>query len=571
MCKRVDVAGRNSLLRLLSIGLLAGVSAGCSADIDRFSDPILTGSTANQRAIVGERTSAPAKLPPRSASVPVTYEPQPQRQVRASAPRQNWTNPDRVDRVTTAGIRRPDQTQIVSAPLPAPSRPALITGNVNRPLAPQTTTASYDPPRPRNTPLPPVEPVQVTRPAVDPAHQAAGQGGWTRAGGTYVPLQRGETIYNVSRRYGVPVSAILKANGMVDASQAQAGQQILIPTYVHSASAPVSSPDSELATIARNTSRNTGNHRDWQNVPAPAANPQRHQGGVRLPVVEPSYPQVVAERPQAPRPVVQNPVRVASVSEPQTQTQPQPQVRAFPRTVLAPKRAPRRASQVASVSGTKLITGSVAKDPYNRTAALVPAPTRRPAYVAQVRKAVQNGTVQKQATLPSLEQPKSKPAELTRTASLSPTTAPTSVQQRIASDATSVQTPRQAATRGFRWPVNGRIISNYGAKTGGQRNDGINLSVPMNTPVKAAEAGKVIYAGSELKGYGNLVLVRHADGWVSAYAHNSELTVSRGQDVRRGQIIAKSGQSGSVSSPQLHFELRKGSKPVDPLPHLSGA
>jgi murein DD-endopeptidase MepM/ murein hydrolase activator NlpD len=79
----------------------------------------------------------------------------------------------------------------------------------------------------------------------------------------------------------------------------------------------------------------------------------------------------------------------------------------------------------------------------------------------------------------------------------------------------------------------------------------------------------VAYAGNELKGYGNLVLVRHPDGWVSAYAHNSELKVKRGEPVKRGQVIATSGQTGNVQSPQLHFELRKGSTPVDPMPHLS--
>lgn len=124
-------------------------------------------------------------------------------------------------------------------------------------------------------------------------------------------------------------------------------------------------------------------------------------------------------------------------------------------------------------------------------------------------------------------------------------------------------------TRRFRWPAKGRIISDYGSKPGGSRNDGINLALPEGADIKAAEDGTVIYSGNELKGYGNLVLVRHDDGWVSAYAHASELLVKRGDQVRRGQTIAKVGATGSVTQPQLHFELRRGNKAVDPMKYLA--
>ena len=141
---------------------------------------------------------------------------------------------------------------------------------------------------------------------------------------------------------------------------------------------------------------------------------------------------------------------------------------------------------------------------------------------------------------------------------------------------TKIETPVKAAEASgalptFRWPVRGKVITSYGAKTNGKANDGINLAVPEGTPVKAAEDGVVAYSGNELKGYGNLVLVRHSNGYVTAYAHASELLVKRGDTIKRGQIIAKSGQSGEVGSPQLHFEIRKGSSPVDPLQFLNGA
>src|SRR6266511_1585446 len=123
----------------------------------------------------------------------------------------------------------------------------------------------------------------------------------------------------------------------------------------------------------------------------------------------------------------------------------------------------------------------------------------------------------------------------------------------------------------FRWPANGRVIAGYGATPNGQQNDGINISLPENTPVKAAEDGVVAYAGNELKGYGNLVLVRHPNGYVTAYAHTKELLVKRGDQVKRGQPIARSGQTGNVTAPQLHFEIRKGASPLDPMRFLNGA
>ena len=121
----------------------------------------------------------------------------------------------------------------------------------------------------------------------------------------------------------------------------------------------------------------------------------------------------------------------------------------------------------------------------------------------------------------------------------------------------------------MRWPVKGKIISEYGAKPNGLKNEGINIAVPEGTGVRAAESGVVAYAGNELKGYGNLVLIRHQGGWVTAYAHAKELFVKRGDIVKRGDVIAKAGQTGSVSSPQLHFEVRKGATAMDPLKFLA--
>jgi murein DD-endopeptidase MepM/ murein hydrolase activator NlpD len=125
-----------------------------------------------------------------------------------------------------------------------------------------------------------------------------------------------------------------------------------------------------------------------------------------------------------------------------------------------------------------------------------------------------------------------------------------------------------ASAGGFIWPVDGRVVSTFGPKGSGRVNDGINIAAAAGTPVRAAESGVVAYAGNELRGFGNMLLIKHADGWVSAYAHNQELLVVRGDRVHRGQVIARVGSSGGADQPQVHFELRKNKKAVDPLQQL---
>jgi murein DD-endopeptidase MepM/ murein hydrolase activator NlpD len=134
-------------------------------------------------------------------------------------------------------------------------------------------------------------------------------------------------------------------------------------------------------------------------------------------------------------------------------------------------------------------------------------------------------------------------------------------------DAAASASKSAAPTTKFRWPARGKIITNFGPQADG-RNEGINISLPRGADVYAAEGGVVTYAGDGVKGYGNLLLIRHDGGWITAYAHNDSLAVKSGESVRRGQVIAKAGATGSVDHPQLHFEIRQGTKPVDPVKHL---
>lgn len=128
--------------------------------------------------------------------------------------------------------------------------------------------------------------------------------------------------------------------------------------------------------------------------------------------------------------------------------------------------------------------------------------------------------------------------------------------------------PPDRAKAKFAWPVNGRVMNKFGSAGGGRHNDGINIKVAEGTFVRAAENGVVAYAGNELKGFGNLLLVKHADGWITAYAHNKEFLVKRGDTVKRGQPMAKAGKTGNAKEPQLHFEIRRGTKAVDPMTYL---
>ena len=154
------------------------------------------------------------------------------------------------------------------------------------------------------------------------------------------------------------------------------------------------------------------------------------------------------------------------------------------------------------------------------------------------------------------------PAEQAATVSASPTA--------LAPQQTGVVVaPEPVASSGkFAWPVRGQVISPFGPKPDGLQNDGINIAAASGTPVNSAAAGTVAYAGNELRGFGNLVLVKHSGGWVSAYAHLETIAVKKGDAVKTGQLLGTVGQTGAVDSPQLHFELRKGKEAVDPATQL---
>jgi len=159
----------------------------------------------------------------------------------------------------------------------------------------------------------------------------------------------------------------------------------------------------------------------------------------------------------------------------------------------------------------------------------------------------------------------SEPALATKAKPVAPVTSPA----KPLSPTVPVAEPTQFAGR-FDWPVRGPILKAFGKYSEGQQNDGINIGVARGSPVTATADGVVAYVGSEIPAYGTLILLRHGDGWISAYGYADSLSVTRGQKVKRGQMIARSGASPYTGAPQLHFEIRNGRKPVNPISYLPG-
>lgn len=409
-------------------------------------------------------------------------------------------------RFTEAPFANPFRT----AQAPAPQRDPATTGSIGRSPVPQQQVAAAT--SVRSQPLPPPASAVALRSGPAPAVSGSAAG-WSAQGGTPIVIAHGETLDVISGRYGVPRSALMQANGLSSA-EVTPGTRIVVPVYNGGGGA---------RTAAR------------QAMPGES---QNDSGRLAPP----------AATPAAPRPVAAAPAKPAAKPEPSlAEVKAKAAAEAKAKSVADAKAMGEARARFAAEAKAKAAAKPASEPKVAAHPAAQPAPVAapKPKPVAAV---VASAPPEQKIQL----QPKSTPAP----------------EPKAAEPQTTASLPKAEEPAGaeFRWPARGRVIAGYNGKGG---NEGINIAVPEGTPVKAAEGGVVAYAGSELKGYGNLVLIRHPNGYVSAYAHNGELNVKRGEQVKRGQVVAKSGQSGNVNSPQLHFELRKGSTPVDPVPYLS--
>jgi murein DD-endopeptidase MepM/ murein hydrolase activator NlpD len=341
---------------------------------------------------------------------------------------------------------------------------------------------------------------------------------WGWDGGTPVTVGQGDTIQTLSNRYGVPALAIAEANGMSTGTPIYPGQRLVIPKYSYG------------------------------------------QQAAALPPPPPAQPPVIRQPQLASAPIVTGSVRngsqggVHTVSPGETLFSVARRYQISPVALAQANNLPPhhqlRMGERLTIPGA---AGSRFAQPAPRPAPVIAAPPQRPVVQAPPPPG------------PRVAEFQPAPPPAARVITPAKDNPPAEEAKPESAEASASNGP------GFRWPARGRVITGFGPKPTGQQNDGINIAVPEGTPVKASDDGVVAYSGNELKGYGNLVLVRHSNGYVTAYAHASELMVKRGDNVKRGQVIAKSGQTGNVSSPQLHFEVRKGATPVDPMQHLAGA
>lgn len=585
---RQTVVSGTSVTRLLGVALLASSAAACSSDANRFAyrntDQLLTASVpqpaSDTLAPMGSIGGNPTPQGGLAGGYPqaAVY---PQNNSYPQAPSANQQAfpqaPSSVSQSFPGDYRAPaqqgyDPTSTGSIPgsaaRVASSSSNLITGGVQRvsSVARKVLPSSNPAPQPiRTASVPVLEPMaRSTMPApqaqafperprdvsaavpVNPRYQnaepvlapdpivtgTAPQGaGWTTTGATRITLGEGETIYNLSKRYGVPASEIMKANGITDASRVASGRQLLIPIYVYSRQAPVSAPDNNPKTRASNSSSGLRGEVKHDRLPVPAPSPVRD----------------VAVLPAAPSLRNAEKQDVAS------------------RTI-----GDTASSSGQATSGVYVVKGG---DTLSKIA-------RGHGVSVDALKTANDLTGSNIRIGQSLAIPGSGASRLDPSTTASVQNAPTpkvyTPPVQAAEDSVAAKTrgetaavaPAATGIDKFRWPARGQVITGFGKSENGKRNDGIDISMPTGTPVKAAENGVVIYSGDGLKEYGKTVLIRHDDGLVTVYAHADKLNVTRGDKVARGQVIANSGMSGIAKTPRLHFEVRKNASPVDPTTYL---
>jgi murein DD-endopeptidase MepM/ murein hydrolase activator NlpD len=340
--------------------------------------------------------------------------------------------------------------------------------------------------------------------------------------GATILVGNGDTLYRIARDYGVSVSALMAANKL---------------------STPAVTPGQEIFIPGAKGARALRERRVRPPVAAEAAAEVASAPAAAVP----------AAKPLAATPKVTNPAAAqAAATAPGGATY---TVRGGDSFYGIAKKLNVNTAALAQANGltdvTRIKQGQVLRVPTNGAQVAATAPAVAPATNQATETMLDDGA--------ESSTPASSPQVPIKLASNGPV-----------KSAPDLKTSAAGSNAGrFRWPVRGRVIAKFN-QSASPPNEGIDLAVPLGTEVHVAEDGTVAYAGDELPGYGNIVLVRHPGGWVTAYAHNDQILVSRGATVKRGDVIAKAGKTGRVDQPMLHFELRKGgTEPVDPLPYLA--
>jgi murein DD-endopeptidase MepM/ murein hydrolase activator NlpD len=518
---------QRALLRGAALILVGSLAAGCSSGVSRFTDGMFTGATANQRQMLRKDN-----------------QPYPGDVARPSAANGAYNSSAARAAVEPAPISQPVKRTVLAPveatpkALPPPAQPAPRVAKAE-PVKPAVD------PAPTGTIKPAPLKAEAPQPKAASVPPSATSDGWVAEGGRLVTLKDGESLGTISDRYGVPVKAIVNVNGFADANSVRAGQRVIVPVYVY-ARDKSEKPKPVAAAPAEKT-------------PAPKQEPANNVA------VLPKQPRLKEKEPQPE--AARNDTKTASADRGVYIVESGDSLYSIAKKNGVTTDAMRRANGLDRSStlkiGQKLRVPSadVAAAPKLDSTATGSTPASKPAKAAAAEKPV--AKAEKPAVQPDKPVAKAeKPAEEKPLAVYTP---PKRDGKEIKAAAASSDddAPDSTGIGKMRWPVRGRVISNYGSN-----GEGIDIAVPEGTAVKAAENGVVIFAGDGLKDFGKTVLVRHADGKVTVYGHTSEITVKRGDTIRRGQEIARSGMTGNADTPKLHFEVRENSDPVDPQKYL---
>ena len=358
------------------------------------------------------------------------------------------------------------------------------------------------------------------------------------AGGRLLTVQPGDTVYGVSARYGVTPRQMIALNDLRPPYEIQVGQRLRLPPpqRLHAVQ-----EGETLSSIARlyaidPTTLAANNH-----LQAPYVVRRGETLGVPTQVAAP----LIASTDPAPPPESQPRRPAPPASTPSVL-----------RSDLPPPSPPAQQAPAPATQGRY-----IPPPPQPRVDEPAPPETAAPSPPAAPTAQAPAAVPRRPSELAS----RATPPSAATVARVDP--APEPPRANRLPDAPAVASPERVG--GFLAPVEGPVIAKFGSQADGRKNEGVNIAAPRGTSVRAAADGEVVYAGDALQGYGNLVLVRHSDDWVTAYAHLDSILAKRGTQVVRGQTIGAVGTSGGVSVPQLHFEMRRNNRSVDPTGKLA--
>lgn len=502
-------------LRIVALAAV-GLMAGCSSSVTRldsspsfaFNDPPGTNSVLRPSVSMARSGVGARSVDTTVASGPA-YQPY---SVRTNNP----TGSD----VEVAALPDP----VPAAPQPYPPSEPRTYPSYTRPTVPPAASAP-PPSEPRTHTLPP---------SIESAPGNETRRPLTAEQGEAIEVRQGDTLYGLAKRHKVSLSELMQVNGLTT-PDLKPGQTIHLPKR---AQAPLQRPKANSVDQA-------------STAPVPVELAAKYTGSYTVRNGDSLYGLAIKMKvPMTELKQVNGITDVHKVRPGTVLKVPASAMASIPPTATAP------VTSATSETGpaVKVPTSVVSREVAGHPAATSGAP-KRPTLL--------NGESQVVAADPAAAE---APAQSAHDSAAGPAVPPAASAGKQTGAATGSSVG--GADIKLRWPVRGRVIAGFGPRPDGTHNDGVNLQVPQGTEVHAAESGVVAYAGSELKGYGNLVLVRHDNGWITAYAHNAEIVAKRGDRVKRGQVIAKSGKSGQVDLPQVHFELRQSSKPVDPTPFM---